>query len=97
MRRTALASAFAAFALLACAAVSAGEESIHLIDAPGSDLTTASCATCHSLDYIPMNAAVMSRGSWEKSIHKMIDKFGAPIRTEDVDQILNYLTAHYSG
>jgi sulfite dehydrogenase (cytochrome) subunit B len=97
MRRTALASAFAAYAVLACAAASAGEETIHLIDAPGGDLTTASCATCHSLDYIPMNAAVMSRASWEKTIRKMIDKFGAPIRPEDVDQILNYLTAHYAG
>jgi hypothetical protein len=44
-----------------------------------------------------MNAPVMSRGMWEKTIHKMIDKFGAPIRPEDVEQILAYLTAHYSG
>ena len=97
MRRTTLVGGFAACAVLACAAVRAGEETIHLIDAPGADLTTASCTTCHSLDYIPMNAAIMSRGSWEKSIHKMIDKFGAPIRPEDVEQILNYLTAHYAG
>jgi hypothetical protein len=44
-----------------------------------------------------MNAAVMSRGSWEKTVRKMIDKFGAPIRQEDVAEILDYLTAHYSG
>jgi hypothetical protein len=44
-----------------------------------------------------MNAPVMSRASWDKTVHKMIDKFGAPIRPEDVDQILAYLTAHYSS
>jgi sulfite dehydrogenase (cytochrome) subunit B len=84
-------------AVLACSGALAGEESIHLIDAPGRDLTATSCVTCHSLDYIPMNAPLMSRASWEKTVHKMIDKFGAPIRPEDVDQILAYLTSHYSG
>jgi hypothetical protein len=44
-----------------------------------------------------MNAPVMSRASWEKTVHKMIDKFGAPIRPEDVDQIVAYLSEHYSG
>jgi sulfite dehydrogenase (cytochrome) subunit B len=97
MRRAALRLALSAAAALACGRVSAGEESIQLLDGPGRDLAATACVTCHSLDYIPMNAPVMSRASWEKSVHKMIDKFGAPIRPEDVDQILAYLTAHYSG
>jgi hypothetical protein len=97
MRRAAQRLALFAGALLACSGVLAGEESIKLIDAPGRDLTATSCVTCHSLDYIPMNAPLMSRASWEKTVHKMIDKFGAPIKPEDVDQILAYLTAHYSG
>ena len=97
MTRTLQRMALGACVLLACTGARAGEESIHLIDAPGSDLTATSCVTCHSLDYIPMNAPLMSRASWEKTVHKMIDKFGAPIRPEDVDQILAYLTAHYSG
>jgi sulfite dehydrogenase (cytochrome) subunit B len=97
MRRTAQQLALFAGALLACSRLLAGEESIQLIDAAGRDLTATSCVTCHSLDYIPMNAPLMSHGSWEKTVHKMIDKFGAPIRPEDVEQILAYLTAHYSG
>jgi sulfite dehydrogenase (cytochrome) subunit B len=97
MRRVALLAAFGAYAMFVCARVTAGEETIHLIDAPGRDVTATRCVTCHSLDYIPMNAAVMSRGSWEKTLRKMIDKFGAPIRQEDVAEILDYLTAHYSG
>jgi cytochrome c5 len=97
MRRTARRIALGTYAALACSRVIAGEESIHLVDGAGRDLTAAACVTCHSLDYIPMNAPVMSRASWEKTVHKMIDKFGAPIRPEDVEQILAYLTAHYSG
>jgi cytochrome c5 len=97
VRRAALRLAFGACAVLACSGVTAGEESIRLIDAPGRDLTATTCVTCHSLDYIPMNAPVMSHASWEKTVHKMIDKFGAPVRPEDVDQIIAYLTANYSG
>jgi hypothetical protein len=44
-----------------------------------------------------MNAPVMNRSGWDKSVHKMIDKFGAPIRPEDVNTIVGYLTDHYSG
>jgi sulfite dehydrogenase (cytochrome) subunit B len=97
MRRAVLLAAPVVIAALTCARVRAGEETIHLVDAPGHDVTASGCVTCHSLDYITMNAAVMSRSSWEKTVHKMIDKFGAPIRQEDVAAILDYLTAHYSG
>jgi cytochrome c5 len=97
MRRTALKLALVACTALASCPLLAGEEGIHLIDGPGHDLTSSSCVSCHSLDYIPMNAPVMSHAAWEKSVHKMIDKFGAPIRPEDVDEIVAYLAAHYSG
>ena len=75
----------------------ADESSVTLADGPGRELTAGACVTCHSLDYIPMNAPVMGRGGWDKIVHKMIDKFGAPIRAEDVGPIITYLTAHYSG
>jgi sulfite dehydrogenase (cytochrome) subunit B len=78
-------------------AAAAGEESIMLADAPGRELTVASCAVCHSLDYLPMNAAVMNRAAWEKSIHKMIDRFGAPIDAANIPVILDYLALHYSA
>lgn len=75
----------------------AGEETIALTDAPGRDITVANCAICHSVDYLPMNAPVMNRATWEKSIHKMIDKFGAPISADNVPVILDYLALHYSA
>jgi len=76
MNRAALLATLGAGAVLAHGAAAAGEETLQLIEAPGRDLTTTSCVICHSLDYIPMNAPVMSRTSWEKTIRKMIDKFG---------------------
>ena len=42
-----------------------------------------------------MNAPVMSRESWHKTIHKMIDKFGAPIQAQNVPAILDYLSQYY--
>jgi len=63
----------------------------------GRDVTVASCSVCHSLDYLPMNAPVMTRATWEKSIHKMVDRFGAPINAENLQVILDYLALHYSA
>jgi cytochrome c5 len=97
MRRAAPRVVLGVHALLACGRVLAAEESIHLVEGEGHDLTATTCATCHSLDYIAMNAPVMNRASWEKSVRKMIDKFGAPIKPADVDQIVAYLSEHYSG
>ena len=83
--------------LLSWRSLQAGEEKLKLIDAPGSEITSASCAMCHSLDYIPMNAPVMDRARWEKSFAKMVDKFGAPISKENGQVILDYLDRNYSG
>jgi cytochrome c5 len=71
------------------------ERAIALRDAPGRELTSAYCATCHSLDYIEMNAVVLDRAGWEKSVRKMIDRFGAPIPEEDTRRILDYLAENY--
>lgn len=95
MKRTAAACVLVPLTLLAGLA-QAGEETIRLKEASGSELTAARCTVCHSLDYIPMNAAVMDRASWEKSIHKMTDRFGAPISGEEARAILEYLAKHYS-
>jgi hypothetical protein len=44
-----------------------------------------------------MNAVVMNRASWDKTIRKMIDKFGAPISEQEAQDILEYLSKHYSS
>jgi hypothetical protein len=39
----------------------------------------------------------MTRATWEKSIHKMVDRFGAPLNAENLQIILDYLALHYSA
>jgi mono/diheme cytochrome c family protein len=73
----------------------AGEESIRLRDGPGKDEVEANCSTCHSLDYIEMNAPFLDQKKWEATVKKMIERFGAPIEEADVAAITNYLTASY--
>jgi len=75
--------------------VGAGEESIQLQDAPGRELVVARCSVCHSVDYVQMNAPVLDRAGWQKSVRKMIDQFGAPIGEDDANQIIEYLATHY--
>ena len=83
--------------LLIAGNASAGKDSIHLKDAPGRDATVSHCAICHSLDYLPMNAAVLDRGGWQKTVRKMIDRFGAPVTDAQAREIVDYLATHYSG
>ena len=63
----------------------------------GHDLTEQRCIICHSAEYIPANAPAMDRAAWQKTIQKMKDRFGAPITDEEAKQILDYLSANYSG
>ena len=75
----------------------AAAEVTALRDGEGRDLTVGLCMICHSLDYIPANAPAMNRAGWQKTIQKMKDRFGAPITDGDAKQILDYLSANYSG
>ena len=81
----------------ACAPALADEDTIHLRDASGRDLTAGRCGICHSLDYIQANAPVMDHTGWQKTIQKMRDKFGAPISDAEAQQILDYLAGSYAG
>ena len=53
------------------------------------------CVMCHSLDYIPMNSVFLDRKGWEASVNRMIKVMGAPIKSEDIPQIVDYLTKYY--
>ena len=68
-----------------------------LKDAPGRDVTLSRCIICHSVEYIPANAPAMDRASWQKSVQKMRERFGAPITDDQAKEILDYLAANYSG
>lgn len=96
MNRGIVRIALTACALLAGGGAVAGEEAIELNNTPGRALTATRCVICHSLDYIQMNSAVMDRAGWEKSIRKMIDRFGAPVTEKEAREILEYLSTNYS-
>jgi sulfite dehydrogenase (cytochrome) subunit B len=81
--------------LLGGLVTAAGEESIQLQDAPDRDLVVARCSVCHSADYVQMNAPVLDRAGWQKSVRKMIDTFGAPISEDDARRIVEYLANNY--
>jgi cytochrome c5 len=75
----------------------AATEVTELRDGEGRDLTVGRCDICHSVEYIPANAPAMNRAAWQKTIQKMKERFGAPITDEEAKQILDYLSANYSG
>ena len=81
-------------------AVNAEQKSIELpLDPtklkPGPGMTEASiCTTCHSTDYISTQPR-LTRTVWKAEVVKMQAKYGAPIQTNLVDKIVDYLTANY--
>ena len=75
----------------------AAAEVTALREGEGRDLTVGRCIICHSVEYIPANAPAMDRAAWQKTIQKMKDRFGAPITDAEAKQILDYLSANYSG
>ena len=52
------------------------------------------CALCHSFDYIATQPR-LSRTGWAASVEKMRAKYGAPISTNDVPALVNYLVKNH--
>ena len=61
---------------------------------PGVELVTAQCLLCHSADYIGIQPR-LARAVWQAEVVKMQLKYGAPILTNNVDALVDYLTANY--
>jgi mono/diheme cytochrome c family protein len=76
-------------------AAHADESSVQLTQSDGVERVQASCATCHSLDYIVMNSPFQDRTGWDKTVTKMVKVMGAPLTPEDSAAIVDYLAAHY--
>lgn len=50
------------------------------------------CGICHSLKYITSQPP-FSRGVWAAEVHKMVDKYGAPVDSANAEKITNYLVS----
>ena len=61
-------------------------------DRPGSDAINNNCLACHSAGMV-LNQPAMSREAWTSEVKKMIDNYKAPIVSEDVGAIVDYLVA----
>ena len=59
----------------------------------GSAFVNARCTLCHSDDLITQQR--LDRAAWTRVVDKMI-KWGAPVRPEERESLLNYLAASYS-
>ena len=77
------------------AAAQADESSVSLAAGEGVERVQASCAMCHSLDYIVMNSPFQDRAGWDKTVAKMVKVMGAPLAPEDVAAVVDYLAANY--
>lgn len=62
---------------------------------PGRETVEVACATCHTLDYIRMNAPFMTADVWKAEVTKMRTAFGAPIDDDAAAEIVKYLVAQY--
>jgi len=50
------------------------------------------CGICHSLKYITSQPP-FSRRTWAAEVHKMVEKYGAPVDSVNAEKIANYLVA----
>ena len=74
-------------------AVSAqAEENVALRAGVGRGVVEGYCNTCHSLDYVRINAPFLNR---QGEVNKMITAFGAPIGPTDTKIIVDYLVTNY--
>ena len=80
---------------LLLAAPALAEEPVTLKPGAGLDAVKASCATCHTLNYIRMNSVFLTPDAWKAEVTKMRTAYGAPIDDDAADAIIKYLSASY--
>ena len=68
------------------------EDTTALPPGPHVELATQNCTACHSADMI-LNQPRLTRAQWEANVEKMVKVYKAPIETQDVPQIVDYLVA----
>lgn len=62
----------------------------------GMYTTKGRCNMCHSWGYI-LNQGRQSRKFWEKKVIKMITVFNAPIKHQDIKEVVDYLYENYGN
>ena len=60
----------------------------------GAEIATGQCLICHSADYISTQPR-LGRKAWQASVQKMKDKYGAPLETNQIPALVEYLVKTY--
>lgn len=71
-------------------------ETARLKPGPGAALAVANCSACHSVDYI-ITQPSLTPAQWRANVLKMQKVFGAPLTTNLVDGLVDYLSTAYSS
>jgi cytochrome c551/c552 len=61
---------------------------------PGAQLANGQCLTCHSADYAAMQPP-KPRDFWKAEVDKMREKYGAPIPSDQMEELTAYFAMHY--
>ena len=71
-------------------------ETTKLKPGAGAELVTAQCLICHSADYVSTQPR-LTRAQWQGIVVKMQQKYGAPIATNSVARLVDYLAGNYGS
>jgi len=93
-RAASLSFFIAVAALAADSSFTLPRETATLKPGPGAELVTAQCLLCHSADYISTQPP-LTRAQWQADITKMQQKYGAPIATNNIERLVDYLVKNY--
>jgi hypothetical protein len=69
-------------------------EPFTLKETPGVDNLKSGCILCHSTEYVSTQPR-LTRAQWAATVEKMRAKYGAPVATNQVSEIVEYLTKNY--
>jgi sulfite dehydrogenase (cytochrome) subunit B len=64
---------------------------------PGYQKALANCVYCHSAEYMIYQPASASRGYWDNMVKRMKNVFNAPVKEEDMSEIVDYLVKTYGS
>lgn len=71
-------------------------ETAKLKPGAGAELVTAQCLICHSADYISTQPR-LTRAQWQSTVLKMQQKYGAPLATNNIGSVVDYLAVNYGA
>jgi hypothetical protein len=71
-------------------------ETTKLKPGAGAELVTVQCLICHSADYISTQPR-LTRAQWQGTVIKMQQKYGAPIATNNLTPLVDYLAGNYGS